>query len=173
MVPAEADHGRLLAEYLAEVYAYAYRLCGSQAEAEELTQQVFLNACQKSGQLRRSDDPRPWLFTILRHCFWRHRSSRGPGLAADLELDFDSLPDGEPESDAIDGEVLQAALNKLPEAFRIVVLMFYFEGLTYREIAEKLDVPIGTVMSRLARAREYLKRLLAGELAVSAMKVAT
>ena len=64
----------------------------------------------------------------------------------------------------IDRERLQEALNRLPEAFRLVVVMFYFEECSYREIAERLEMPIGTVMSRLARAKGYLRSsMLAAE----------
>jgi RNA polymerase sigma-70 factor, ECF subfamily len=76
-----------------------------------------------------------------------------------LSLDIDCVPAPTPDDEA-DGDRLQNALNRLSDTFRLVVVMFYFEGSSYREIADRLEVPIGTVMSRLARARCHLRSLL-------------
>ena len=65
-----------------------------------------------------------------------------------------------PSKEEIDRDGLQAALNRLPDVFRLAVVMFYFEERSYREIAEELDLPIGTVMSRLARAKDQLRSML-------------
>lgn len=157
------DSAKLIDAHLAEVYRYAYRLSGTQWDAEELTQQVFLIAIENLGQLRQPDSTRSWLFTILRHCFLRIKRRWEPQLAADVELDLDQVAEDVPDADAIDGESLQAALNKLPGEYRLVVLMYYFEQCSYREIAEKLAVPIGTVMSRLARGKAALRKLLADQ----------
>jgi RNA polymerase sigma-70 factor (ECF subfamily) len=67
-----------------------------------------------------------------------------------------------PPAETVDGDRLQQALNQLPEVFRLMVVMFYFEECSYREIAERLEVPIGTVMSRLARAKGYLRSIMFG-----------
>jgi RNA polymerase sigma-70 factor (ECF subfamily) len=79
-----------------------------------------------------------------------------------IDLNVDEVA-GTPEVDEVDREQLAAALTELPDEFRLVVLMFYFEELSYQEIAESLDIPIGTVMSRLSRAKGHLRqRLSAG-----------
>ena len=92
--------------------------------------------------------------------------------AGGLEIDINSVPDrateespaSETDIEPIGPEQLQAAIDELPDEFRIPVLMFYFEDSSYREIAEQLDLPPGTVMSRLSRAKSHLRRrLLAGE----------
>jgi len=150
---------QLVAEHHQAVYRYAYRLTGSTQDAEDLAQQVFLVAQRKLGQLRNLDSARKWLFVILRHCFLRDRQRRRPVLAVDLKLNIDSIP-AEPPGEEIDRDRLQRALDELPEAFRLVLVMFYFEDCSYREIAERLDVPIGTVMSRLARAKGHLRAIL-------------
>jgi RNA polymerase sigma-70 factor, ECF subfamily len=153
------DVAQLVADHHKAVYRYAYRLTGSVQDAEDLTQQVFLIAQRKIGQLRNMDAAGSWLFAILRNCFLKDRQRRRPALAGDLDLDVDLIPE-EGLADEGDGDRLQQALNRLPEVFRLVVVMFYFEECSYREIAEQLEMPIGTVMSRLARAKVQLRSMM-------------
>jgi RNA polymerase sigma-70 factor (ECF subfamily) len=149
---------QLVADHHQPLYRYAYRLCGSQADAEDLTQQVYLIAQQKLGQVRDAASVRPWLFTILRNCYFKTTQKRLALPVADF--DVNEVPDDAPEQ-PLDGEHLQQAIIQLGDEFKVVVLMFYFEHRSYREIAELLEVPPGTVMSRLARAKNHLRRLLA------------
>ena len=151
------DIAHLVAEHHRAVYAYAFRLSGSVPDAEDLSQQVFLVAQQKLGQLRNLGSARSWLFTILRNCFLKMGTRRRPVPVANLQLNIDTIPAETPDSEDIDRERLQKALDELPEVFRLVLTMFYFEECSYREIAEQLDLPIGTVMSRLARAKGHLR----------------
>lgn len=163
------DIAQLVAEHHQAVYGYAYRLTGRVAEAEDLTQQVFLKAQAKIGQLRNPDSARSWLFAILRRRFLKTVHQRRPIPAAALDMNVESIPAQVPHAEQMDREALQRALDELPPAHRIVVTMFYYENCSYREIAEKLRVPIGTVMSRLARAKAHLRKaLLAGEAAADA-----
>ena len=157
------DVARLVEEHHAAIYRYAYRLTGSVPDAEDLSQQVFLTAHEKIGQLRDDGSVRGWLFTILRSWFLKSRRQRLPVPAADSELELAYVPDV-PPGEEIDRERLQSALDELPDEFKIVLVMFYFEHCSYRDIAEKLQVPPGTVMSRLSRAKGLLrKRLLLDE----------
>jgi RNA polymerase sigma-70 factor, ECF subfamily len=158
-VRSEGDVAQLVAEHHQAVYGYAYRLTGSVQDAEDLTQEVFLAAQRKIGQLRDIGLAKSWLFAILRNCFLKERQRKRPMPAADAAVDVDLIasPAGE---DEIDRDQLQAALNRLPEVFRVAVVMFYFEECSYQEIAEQLDLPIGTVMSRLARAKGHLRTML-------------
>jgi len=159
------DHGaidiaQLVTDYHQTVFRCAYRLTGSVPDAEDLTQQVFLTAQQKVGQLRKMESVRSWLLTVLRNCFLKGCQKRRPTPAVNLQLNIDSIP-GEPVEDGgVDRERLQAALNELPPNYRLVLVLFYFEDCSYREIAERLEMPIGTVMSRLARAKGYLRTKL-------------
>jgi RNA polymerase sigma-70 factor (ECF subfamily) len=156
----------LVARRHADVYRYAYRLCGSAPDAEDLSQQVFLIAHQKLDQLNSADAARAWLLAITRNCYWRWLQRRKTISAADADLDMNEAVDGAPADDAylpIDRELLQRALDRLPEEFRLVINMFYFEELSYRQIAAALDVPEGTVMSRLSRAKARLRRDLSPE----------
>lgn len=157
---ARMETAQLVAEHYGSVYGYAFRLSGSAPEAEDLAQQTFLTAHQKLDQLRGDETARAWLFAILRNCFLKGRQRWQPAPAVDVQLNLESIPSEPPGEAEIDRERLQEAIGELPEAFRVVLVMYYFEDLAYREIAEKLDLPIGTVMSRLARAKAHLRSRL-------------
>lgn len=150
----------LIHEYHAHVYRYAYRLVGNESDAEDLTQQGFLVAQQKLAQLREPAKARGWLFAIVRNCFLKQFRKSAPTPASTFEIDVNDFPHHLPSDEAIDGELLQAAVNQLPSEFKVVVLMFYFEECSYKEIAEQLELPIGTVMSRLSRAKGRLRGIL-------------
>lgn len=155
---------RLVDEHLAAVYRYAYRLTGSQADAEDLTQQTFMTAQQALAQLREPAAARGWLLTILRHAYLRRARRRSPLVASSIELNLDAIPEDRPDEVQLDEARLQAALDELPDDYKLILLMFYFDELSYREIASRLEIPIGTVMSRLSRAKSHLRaRLLAAE----------
>jgi len=151
---------RLVEEYYAVLYRYAFRLSGCAADAEDLTQDAFCQAQLKLGQLRDHDRAKAWLFSILRNAYLhRLRASKNqPTLSLDLVGDVpERLPETLPE---VDSEQLQKVLNELPEVFRTPIILYYFEEFSYRDIAEQMDLPIGTVMSRLARAKAHLRARL-------------
>ncbi|MEN6449279.1 MAG: RNA polymerase sigma factor [Thermoguttaceae bacterium] len=157
-VRAAIDVAPLVAQHHQAVYRYAFRLTGAVQDAEDLTQHVFLTAQRKIEQLRNAQAAESWLFSILRNAFLRERTKRRPALAADLDVRIDRIP-AQPPGEEIDETRLQETLDRLPDHFRLVVLMFYFEECSYRQIAEALEIPIGTVMSRLARAKAALMDL--------------
>jgi RNA polymerase sigma-70 factor, ECF subfamily len=157
---AGLDIAQLVAANYQAVYRYAFRLCGSVADAEDLTQKVFLNAQGKLGQLRNIDSSRSWLFTILRNCYFRDLQRQRPIIEANLPFNIDHLSFDIPKDKEIESEQIQAALDEIPELSRVILAMFYFEEYSYREIAQELDLPIGTVMSRLARAKARLRTKL-------------
>ncbi len=154
---------RLVEDHYASLYRYAYRLTGSAADAEDLTQETFCQAQLKLAQLRDPGRAKAWLFSILRNGYL-HRVRAGKQEHA-VSLDWvgdvpDRLPEPLPE---VDPEQLQKALGELPEAFRTPVILYYFEDFSYRDIAEQMELPMGTVMSRLARAKAHLRaRLMPG-----------
>lgn len=150
----------LIHAYHAHVYRYAYRLVGNEGDAEDLTQQGFLVAQQKLAQLRDPTKARGWLFAIVRNCFLKQFRKSSPTPASSFEIDVNELPHYVPREETIDSELLQAAVSQLPTEFKAVVLMFYFEERSYKEIAEQLELPIGTVMSRLSRAKGRLRGIL-------------
>jgi RNA polymerase sigma-70 factor, ECF subfamily len=157
---ARMDIAQLVAEHHRAVYRYSYRLTGSVHDAEDLTQQVFLVAQQKLGQLRNPPSARSWLFAILRNCFLKGQQRQRPVSMATLKTTIDSAVQEVSLDEEIDPEGLQQALNELPAKLRLVLVMFYFDDCSYREIAQQLALPIGTVMSRLARAKRHLRSKL-------------
>lgn len=158
------DIASLVRAYHREVYRYAYRLTGQQADAEDLSQQTFLVAQQRLQQLREPGKAINWLFTILRNCYLKGQTKRQAVLLGSAELeDIECLPE-QLADDGIDRQQLQLAIDELPDEFKIVVVMFYFQDCSYKEIAAQLGISMGTVMSRLARAKGRLrKRLLPSE----------
>jgi RNA polymerase sigma-70 factor (ECF subfamily) len=139
------------------VYRYAYRLSGSAEEAEDLTQQTFLTAHRRLDQLRDRDSVKSWLCAILRNTFLTRVSARRSPRTLPLRAVAEPA-DEIPEDALLDSDELQQILNELPEEFRTPLILFYFDEFTYREIAQQMNVPVGTVMSRLARAKSYLRR---------------
>jgi len=170
------DRGREFEEvalaHLDAIYRTALRLTHNRAEAEDLAQETFYKALRSFDRFNPGTDCRAWLFTILRNTFLNRLRSRGREV---LEGDL-GLPDGGLERLAVPGatrenpeeELLQTvlhgdvdrALKSLPLAFREAVVLVDLEGLTYREVAQALGCPIGTVMSRLWRGRSLLRRAL-------------
>jgi RNA polymerase sigma-70 factor (ECF subfamily) len=151
---------RLVEEHYASLYRYAYRLSGSGTDAEDLTQDTFCKAQQNLSQLRDPSRARAWLFRILRNGYLHkvRAQKQHPSVPLDDVLDVaEPLPESLPN---IDPEQLQHALNELPEVYRTPIILYYFEDFGYRDIADQMDLPIGTVMSRLARAKAHLRNRL-------------
>jgi RNA polymerase sigma-70 factor (ECF subfamily) len=151
----------LVVAHHAAVYRYAHRLCGCPIEAEDLTQQTFLIAQQKFDQLREPDRACSWLLAVVRSCFLKSIRKTRPLPIANFDTLVEHVAVRTPTVEEIDHDQLAAALAELPEEFRLVVVMFYFEELSYQEIAEELEIPVGTVMSRLSRGKSHLRRRLA------------
>jgi RNA polymerase sigma-70 factor (ECF subfamily) len=148
----------LIDRHYALLYRYACRLTGSEADAEDLTQQTFLTAQARWSQLRDEQKAKSWLFTIARNAYLKEL--RAPACLPSDALDELPGPGLEAADSDFDEEQLQNVLNDLPEEFRSPVVFFYFEEFSYREIAELMDVPVGTIMSRLARAKSLMRQRL-------------
>jgi len=159
-IPAELRIQQLVSDHYQSVYRYAFRLSGSADDAEDLTQQAFMIAQQKLHQVREVDKVDRWLFVVLRSCFLKSKRRQRPTNAAAIELNVDEIPAKSADTIDIDQERLQLVINDLPENARVVVMMFYFEQLSYKEIAASLEVSIGTVMSRLSRAKGRIRQQL-------------
>jgi RNA polymerase sigma-70 factor (ECF subfamily) len=156
-------------EYLDGLYSYALVLTRNHAEAEDLVQETYVRALPAMGRLRADSNTKGWLFTILRNVRlnqlrkWRN----GPQM---IQIDVgDGVADCivEPSKDSHDvyvskmeAEQVRAAIQELPVDFREIILLREYEDLSYHEIASVLDCPVGTVMSRLGRARAKLRVLL-------------
>jgi len=175
-VPAEARE-RLEAEaisYIDSLYRTALRMSGNPSDAEDLVQETFLRAFRSLHQFKEGTNLRAWLFRIMTNAFineYRKRSRRPSNSSLDDIEDFylyDHLIDSgiQPVDERPEEIVLGrmtaddviGALDELSDDFRQVVLLADVEGFSYREIAEILDIPVGTVMSRLYRARRKLQK---------------
>jgi RNA polymerase sigma-70 factor (ECF subfamily) len=158
-----------LPAYMDGLYAYAMVLSRNPAMAADLVQESYLRALKAKESLRPDSNVKSWLFTILRNIWLNHlRHERaGPKLA---ELDSDenladvSIATSEDPHDLyvrnLQREQVRAAIQQLPIEFREIIILREYEELSYSEIANVLQCPMGTVMSRLARARSRLGDLL-------------
>jgi len=156
--------------HLDGLYGYAMTLTRNQAEAEDLVQETYLRAMQAFERLRPDSNLKSWLFTILRNV--RLNQVRG-GMRKSRLVEMDD-PDGgtrqfEDKSSKdpffsylakVKRADVRKAIEELPAAYREIIVLREFEELSYGEIAQVLDCPPGTVMSRLSRAREKLKEML-------------
>lgn len=162
--------------HLDAVYRFALRLSGSPDQASDLVQETFLRAYRSWDQYTRGTRAKSWLFTICRNVYLRGRErvKRHEELVEQNVERDDTLPDPvnplwasvdtlDPEGrffdELVDGEILEA-VEALPEDYRVVVVLSDIEGLAYQEIAELLEVPVGTVKSRLFRGRRRLQEAL-------------
>jgi RNA polymerase sigma-70 factor, ECF subfamily len=156
-------------EYLDGLYSYALVLTRNPAEAEDLVQETYVRAITAMERLRAGSNTKGWLFTILRNVWLNQlRKSRNGPQMIEMEGD-DGVTNsiGEPSKDShdlyvskLEAEQVRAAIQELPEDFREIILLREYEDLSYQEIASVLDCPVGTVMSRLGRARAKLRVLL-------------
>jgi RNA polymerase sigma-70 factor, ECF subfamily len=158
---------------LSELYGGALRLTRNPSDAEDLLQETFLRAYRGFASFKEGTNLRAWLYRIMTNAFiniYRKRQ-REPQTVSDSDVEewylYDKLgADGAEASaeaqvlDSLPDEDVQEALAGLPDQFRLAVLLADVEGFSYKEIAEILDVPIGTVMSRLHRGRRALERRL-------------
>jgi RNA polymerase sigma factor (sigma-70 family) len=161
---AEAQRFRvLIMPHLDAAYGFARYLTRDPSQAEDIVQEAFLKALRGFAGFR-GGDPRAWLFAIVRTTFLS--AARGRTTWADAEeIDAIASKDDNPEAALLrQGEVasVRGAIEALPEPFREALVLRELEELSYRQIAEATSAPIGTVMSRLARARQMLLAALSG-----------
>ncbi|MDY3556933.1 sigma-70 family RNA polymerase sigma factor [Gemmata sp. JC717] len=152
---------QLIDAHYEALYRYAYRLSGSSSDAEDLTQETFGKALARLPQLRELDRARAWLFRILRNLYLHKVRDQKRHRVVPLDAVGDLPGRSSDEMPEIDPAKLQQALNDLDETFRTPIILFYFEDFSYRDIADQMELPIGTVMSRLARGKAYLRSRLA------------
>lgn len=176
---SEADRHWFAAQVddvLPELYGRALRLCGDATSAEDLAAETVAKAWAALPTLERRDSFRAWVFRILNNTFislcrtvrWQAEHEQLDGTGAEFSL-FDRLHQpfllwsGNPEREFLNRvlrEDLERAIDGLADPFRVVVVLVDVQGMAYREVAELLGVPVGTVRSRLARARSALQEAL-------------
>jgi RNA polymerase sigma-70 factor (ECF subfamily) len=143
-------------------------LAGNDHDAQDVAQEACLRAFKFFGGFH-GDNARAWLLTIVRNTFYNWlKKNRPPEIASGLDDEALAVEDVSANAEALnlrlaDAGVVRRAISELPVEFREMIVLREMEGLSYKEIADLSDVPIGTVMSRLARARKLLQKSLAGE----------
>jgi RNA polymerase sigma-70 factor (ECF subfamily) len=155
------DFQLLVDRHYAALYRFALSLSGSGDAASDLVQQTYYLWAEKGHQLRDATKAKSWLFTTLyrEYLSTYRRNVRHPQV--ELDEATGELPTIAPEVlDELDGATVVHSLTEVDEVFRVPLTLFYLEELSYKEIADVLNIPIGTVMSRLSRGKEQLRQLL-------------
>jgi len=151
-----------------QLYNFACWLAGDRAAAEDLVQETYLKAFRAFSSFRQGTNFRAWIYRILRNTFLTTQT----GLKATASLDDDEEAPLEPETADTPESILlardaqeriRAALDELPVHYREIILLSDLEEMSYQEISQALSIPMGTVMSRLSRARRALRNLLAAD----------
>ncbi len=156
----DMDFDGLVARHYAALYRFAVSLCGRESEACDLVQETFYLLATKGHQLEDTSKAKSWLFTTLYRQFVgsRRRFARFPHQ--ELSEVEDEIPPAPVPPDRADWETVSRSLARVDEVFRAPVALFYLEDYSYLEIAGILDVPLGTVKSRIARGIAALQKLL-------------
>jgi RNA polymerase sigma-70 factor, ECF subfamily len=158
------DFQQLVDQQYARLYRFALSLARSEADAADLTQQTFFLWASKGDRLRDSSKAKSWLFTTLYREFLNRRRHELRFPKVELRDAPEEAISIVPNLNAFDGVSIVKALSEVEEPFRATLTLFYLEQFSYKEIADVLEVPIGTVMSRLSRGKAQLReRLLSKE----------
>lgn len=142
------------------LYRFALSLSREPCDAADLTQQTFLLWAAKGHQLREQSKVKTWLFTTLYREFLRCARKRDQQLDCDRETQFSEVQSPPTGADQLDGDAVVHALLELEEIYRAPLSLFYLQQHSYKEIAETLDLPVGTVMSRISRGKARLRKQL-------------
>ncbi len=149
-----------------QLYNFAHWLTRDPSEAEDLVQETYTKALRGFASFQPGSNFRAWMYRILRNTFLTSRTGLAASATVSLDEDDDTIipvAPGTPETILIERtheQLLQNAMEDLPLPYREVILLNEVEEMSYQEIAEALSIPIGTVMSRLARARKALREIL-------------
>ena len=148
--------------HLNDIFRTATRILGDRARAEDVAQEVYLQAWKSFHRFEPGTNCRAWLFKILFHCVNHHRRKwfRFPLLKETEEFVEANLTYAEPIPEHLTDEDILAALDQIPADYRAVILMVDVEEFAYKDAAEILEIPIGTIMSRLSRGRKLLREKL-------------
>jgi RNA polymerase sigma-70 factor, ECF subfamily len=156
-----ADLPSLLPEMLPRLWAFALRICGDRHDAEDLVQRACVRALERAHQLQPDTAPLSWMFSIVHSTWINELRARNVRARTGKEWDDEFLETvadvhaRTPEQNVMNSQIV-SAVQRLPETQRVVMQLVAVEGLGYKEAAETLGVPIGTVMSRLSRARKTI-----------------
>lgn len=167
---ADADFERLIEQFYMPLYRFALSLSRNEADACDLVQQTFYLWATKGHQLRDGTKVKTWLFTTLRREFLgsKRHEDRFSNLEDEVQLSEPSDL-GPAIGKELDADTVQKALHELAERYRGPLSLFYMQQHSYREIAEILDIPVGTVMSRISRGKAELRKAIQDS--ISARKI--
>ena len=158
---ADPEFEILVKLYYRDLYRFGLSLTASEAEAADLTQETFYIWANKGHQLRNSAKAKAWLFTTLHREFLKICRHRNRFVHEPIDDNSPELPQVSADCvDRIDTETLLTVLSRVDETNRAPLVLYYMEDLSYAEIAEVLGIPLGTVQSRIARAKIKLFRFL-------------
>ena len=165
-----SNHESLITQHIPRLRRYARALTGDRSAADDLVQDTLERALSRFHLWRQGSDLRAWLFTIMHNIYVNQARSRArhPHEALD-EPAADALHARDPDWSEL--RDIDDALSRLPGEQRTVLLLVGLEQFTYEEAARVLDIPLGTVMSRLSRGRERLRLILAGDPRAATLKV--
>ena len=150
-----------LLQHLDSLYNFAYRLTRNREEAEDVVQEASLRGFKAYHKFTEGTNFRAWMFTIARNIYineYRKKSREPIKVNYEETENFISLPEFTGFEEELFSETLQQSLNQLSEELRTTLMLFYVEELSYKEIAEVMKCPVGTVMSRLFMARQCMKK---------------
>jgi len=150
----------IVSEYYEPLYRFALSLTRAEADAQDLTQHAFYVWATKGDQLRDRSKVKTWLFTTLHRAFLLRRCRQDRFPHCDLEEASEQLPTVSLEPNHLDSSLILSAMAKVDEVFQPAVALFYLEDYSYKNIAEVLGLPIGTVKSRIARGIAQLRDIL-------------
>lgn len=165
------DYASLITQQIPRLRRYARALAGERSAADDLVQDTLERALNKFHLWRRGSDLRAWLFTIMHNVFINQVRRRRVVPDVPLNDEIMELPAHSAQADRLEIRDLDAALARLPDEQREVLLLVALEQLSYEETAKALGIPIGTVMSRLSRARARLRGIMEGAPEVATLKV--
>ncbi|MDE1182546.1 RNA polymerase sigma factor [Paraburkholderia sp.] len=162
-------------EHVPRLRRYARALINNRELADDLVQDTLERALSRTGLFQAGTDLRAWLFTIMHNVF-ANQVRKASARAVHVSVDDESLPESEfavpaSQTRSLEMRDLDYALQRLPVDQRQVVLLVGLEEMSYADVALALDVPIGTVMSRLSRGRERLRALMTGQQSGAKLKV--
>jgi RNA polymerase sigma factor (sigma-70 family) len=163
------DEAQSLVDLIPRLRRYARALVGERSGADDLVQDTLERAWAKRHLYRPGTDLRAWLFTVMHNV--HVNKVRAMRLADPLEETLPELAQRAPQGDALLVRDLDRAIARLPADQRAVLLLVTLEEMSYEEVARTLGIPIGTVMSRLSRAREKLRLMMLGQAAAAKLKV--
>jgi RNA polymerase sigma-70 factor (ECF subfamily) len=158
---ADLEFENLVNLYYRDLYRFGLSLTGSEADAADLTQETFYIWANKGHQLQKPASVKSWLFTTLHREFLKTRSRRNRFSNESIDEHTEAMPNVPANcAERIDSQTLLRILGEIAEDFRAPLVLYYMEDLSYNEIADVLALPLGTVQSRIARAKIQLLRRL-------------